>query len=105
MTSKIDDTLSTDDKIGMGILAILIVAVIVGVLFWLTWLGGSAIGVFSPPDSAYQYSEMESAVSQEGVHYKVFYVDDMPCIWVAEFRDGSGEGGISCDWSKFREGF
>lgn len=32
---------------------------------------------------------------------KVIYIDGMPCVFISEQVDGSGDIAISCDWSKY----
>lgn len=49
----------------------------------------------------YQFDKWEE-VQEDKVNYRVFHVQEMPCIWVAEFKGGSGDAGVSCDWSKYQ---
>ena len=51
--------------------------------------------------TTYQYKQWKT-IQTDTVDYKIFYIDKMPCVWVAKFRDGSGDSGVSCDWSKYQ---
>lgn len=49
------------------------------------------------------WKNVETGTIKNDVTYRVFYISNMPCVWVSVYRDGSGNGGISCDWSKYKK--
>lgn len=66
----------------LGIVALAVIAVIA--------IGSPSIG--------------ESRTTEAGVSYRIFYIEEMPCVYVEQGYGNAKTGGPSCDWSKWKGG-
>lgn len=44
----------------------------------------------------------QTQTTENGVQYRMFEIEGMPCVYVTEGVSNAKTGGPSCDWSKWR---